>query len=214
MTSVLYLHGFASSPKGRKVEALEAIFRPAGIAIEAPDLNVPSFAKLDFEAMVDRARRAAGETAPDAIVGSSLGAIVALALAPTFPGAPLVLIAPALGFGRRWVEKLPPGDPLRFFHFGENREMPIHRAFFVAMAERPIEARPPSAPVTVVMGARDESVPVDVVRGVWEAWRRTGALHPASRFVEIPEGDHGLTGHVNELSREIRVALDRSPATE
>jgi len=212
LTSVLYLHGFASSPKGRKVEALEAIFRPAGIAVEAPDLNVPSFAKLDFEAMVGRAREAALGRPPDAIVGSSLGAIVALAVAPDFPDVPLVLVAPALGFGHRWVEKLPPGDPLRFFHFGENRELPIHRAFFVAMSERPIETRPPSAPVTVVMGTRDESVPIAVVREVWERWRKTGALHPLSRFVEIPEGDHGLTGFVGELSREIREALDRNPA--
>lgn len=213
MTSVLYLHGFASSPRGRKVEALDAIFRPAGIALDAPDLNVPSFARLDFEAMVGRARAAAAGTPPDVIVGSSLGALVALAIAPRLPDVPLVLVAPALGFGRRWVEKLPPGDPLLFFHFGENRERPIHRAFFVAMAERPIEG-PPSAPVTVVMGTRDESVPIEVVREIWEEWRRTGALDPVSRFVEIPGGDHGLTGFVGELSRTIRHALERTAAAE
>ena len=67
---------------------------------------------------------------PAVVVGSSLGAVVALEAARIALKAPLVLIAPALGFGSRWTEKLPEGDPVRFFHFGEERELPIHRRFF------------------------------------------------------------------------------------
>ena len=104
MSTVLYLHGFASSPRGRKVEALEKIFAPEGVAIDAPDLNTPSFARLDFDAMVERARESARDRPPDAVAGSSLGALVALALSRHLPAVPLVLIAPDLGFGRRWVE--------------------------------------------------------------------------------------------------------------
>ena len=210
MSAVLYLHGFASSSQGRKVAALEAILAPEGVAIDAPDLNAPSFALLDFDAMVDRARDAARDRPPDVMAGSSLGALVALALARHLPAVPLVLIAPALGFGRRWIEKLPPGDPVPFFHHGANREIPIHRKFFTGMAGRCVEAAPPAAPVSVVMGARDESVPIDAVRGVWERWKGSGALDPRSRFVELPGGDHGLTEFVGDLAAEIRLALGKA----
>ena len=207
MSAVLYLHGFASSPRGRKVEALSAIFAPEGIVLDAPDLNAPSFGRLDFDAMVERAREAASARPPEVIAGSSLGALVALSLSPDFPSVPLVLIAPALGFGRRWVEKLPPGDPVMFFHFGENREVPIHREFFTSMAGRSVEATPPAAPVTIVMGGRDESVPIEAVREVWERWKRSGSLDAKSRFLELPAGDHGLTDFVADLAGEIRRLL-------
>jgi pimeloyl-ACP methyl ester carboxylesterase len=210
MSAVLYLHGFASSPRGRKVAALEGIFAPEGVAFDAPDLNAPSFARLDFDAMVDRARQNARERPPDAIAGSSLGALVALAVARDLPAVPLVLIAPALGFGRRWIEKLPPGDPVAFFHHGEEREIPIHRKFFTGMAGLSVEAAPPRAPVTVVMGARDESVPIEAVRRVWEQWKDSGALDPRSRFVELSGGDHGLTDFAGDLAAEIRLALGRT----
>lgn len=212
MSAVLYLHGFASSPRGRKVEALSAIFAPEGIVLDAPDLNAPSFARLDFDAMVERAREAASARPPAVIAGSSLGALVALSLSRDFPAVPLVLVAPALGFGRRWVEKLPPGDPVAFFHFGENREVPIHRAFFSSMAERSAEAAPPAAPVAIVMGGRDESVPIEAVREVWERWKRSGRLDPQSRFLELPSGDHGLTDFVADIAGEIRRFLPAAPA--
>jgi len=206
---ILYLHGFASSPSGRKAEGLRAELRGA-VRLEAPDLNAPSFRRLAFGAMVERARTVALRERPSLVVGSSLGALVALAAADAAPGAPLVLIAPALGFGRRWIEKLPPGDPVLFFHHGENREVPIHRAFFEEMAAATTDREPPAAPAPVVMGARDESVPIDAVREVWQSWRRSGRLDPRSRFVEIPDGDHGLTGFVPEIAREIRLALKLS----
>lgn len=212
MSTVLYLHGFASSPRGRKVAALEAVFAPDRVRIDAPDLNVPSFERLDFDAMVDRARDAARREPPQAIAGSSLGALVALALSRDLPGVPLVLVAPALGFGRRWVEKLPPGDPVRFFHFGRNRELPVHREFFTAMAAISVDLRPPASRVAVVMGGRDESVPIEAVRGVWEKWKASGELDPRSRFVELPAGDHGLTDFVADIAGEIRLALAVAPA--
>jgi len=204
---VLYLHGFASSPRGRKVEALRQVFSAERVEIDAPDLNVPDFPRLDFDAMLGRARETGRARPPDVIAGSSLGALVALAVAPDFPGAPLVLIAPALGFGRRWSEKLPPGDPLLRFHHGENRELPIHRRFFERMAAVDVDGDPPRAAVTIVMGAEDESVPFAGVEGVWRRWRESGRLAAGSRFVAVPGGDHGLTEFVPEIAEAIRRAI-------
>ena len=56
------------------------------------------------------------------------------------------------------------------------------------------------------MGRRDESVPFDHVAAVWQHWEKTGRLLTGSRFVEIPEGDHGLVEHVGRIAEEVRAA--------
>jgi uncharacterized protein len=209
LKNVLYLHGFASSPKGRKVTALREILRPRGVRVVAPDLNIPSFEKLDFRAMAKISVWEMKKHLPAVVVGSSLGALVALQAERAVPVAPLVLIAPALGFGNRWIEKLPPGDPVPFFHHGEEREIPVHRRFFEEMARLETDREPPAAPATVIMGRQDESVPFDLVREVWSRWEASGRLAGGSRFVEIPDGDHGLTAHVDRIAYEIVEAAER-----
>jgi len=203
LKNVLYLHGFASSPRGRKVEALRELLAPEGFRVIAPDLNIPSFQKLDFKAMSRVAFWEAKKHMPAVIVGSSLGAMIALDVARIAPAPALVLIAPALGFGPRWLEKLPAGDSVPFFHHGEGRELPIHRRFFEQMAALDLESHPPPMPVAIVMGELDESVPFHGVRSVWNAWERSGSLASGSRFVPIAGGDHGLIDHVGRIRDEI-----------
>jgi len=203
LKNVLYLHGFASSPRGRKAEALRKILEPSGFRLVAPDLNIPSFERLDFRAMSRVALWDMKRHLPAVVVGSSLGALVALEAGRTALAAPLVLIAPALGFGPRWLEKLPPGDPIPFFHHGEEKDLLIHRRFFEVMAGADADREPPGMAVTILMGRRDESVPFDLVRGVWERWEESGRLADGSRFVEIPDGDHGLTESVDRIAEEI-----------
>ena len=169
----------------------------------APDLNIPSFQKLDFKAMSRVAFWEAKKHMPAVIVGSSLGALIALDVARLAPAPALVLIAPALGFGSRWLEKLPPGDTVPFFHHGEDRELPIHRRFFEQMAALDLESHPPPMPVAIVMGERDESVPFDGVRSVWSGWERSGVLASGSRFIAIEGGDHGLIDHVERIRDEV-----------
>lgn len=200
---MLYLHGFASSPRGRKAEALRAILEKEGFRVLAPDLNVPSFERLDFRAMSRMATWEMKKHFPAVVVGSSLGALVALAAGRSAPTAPLVLVAPALGFGRRWIEKLPPGENLAFFHHGEARDLMIHRRFFEDMAVAEWDRDPPETPVVVIMGRADESVPFDAVRHVWERWEASGRLREGSRFLEIPGGDHGLIDHVDRIAEQI-----------
>ena len=213
MKKILYLHGFASSPAGRKVSALKELLEPLGFEMVAPDLNIPSFRRLDFDAIVRLALWEAKRHSPAVLLGSSLGALAALEVSRRGVAAPLLLIAPAVGFGKRWIEKLPPGDPLSFFHHGEGRELPIHRRFFEQLAALETDRRPPMVPVIVVMGNRDESVPVQLVREVWKSWEESGRLAPGSRLIEIEGGDHGLVDHIRSISGEIvRLASDTIPA--
>lgn len=206
MKNILYLHGFASSPRGRKAIALKEILEPEGFRLIAPDLNIPSFERLDLKAMTRVAFWEVKKHLPAAVVGSSLGAVVALEAAWIALRAPLVLIAPAIGLESLWVEKLPAGDPLMFFHHGEGRELPIHRRFFEELAQARQDHRAPPVPVVVVMGTHDESVPFDHVAAVWRRWEESGGLLPGSRFVEISGADHGLVEHAGQIAEEIRAA--------
>lgn len=199
--SVLYFHGFASSPASAKITALRPLLEPHGIVLNAPDLNVPSFEKLDFEAIVDSAVRQAEATPPRALVGSSLGALVALAVAHRGVHVPLVLIAPALGVAQRWKTKIPEGDPVMVFNYARNADAPIHRAFFEQMATLHVDDEPPPSRVTALMGRKDETVPFHVVEETWQRWESSGRLPAGSRFIELAEGDHGLVSHA-EIIRD------------
>jgi alpha-beta hydrolase superfamily lysophospholipase len=191
MKSVLYFHGFASSPASAKITALRPLLEPRGIELNTPDLNVPSFGKLDWESLVSHAAAEARKNPPAAMVGSSLGALVALAVARHGVHVPMVLIAPALGVAARWKQKLPAGDPVMVFNHALAADAPIHRAFFEQMANLHVDDEPPQAPVTVIMGRLDETVPFQLVRETWDRWN----LPSPSRFIEIPNGDHGLVEH-------------------
>jgi predicted esterase YcpF (UPF0227 family) len=201
MTSVLYFHGFSSSPASAKITALRPLLELYGIALNTPDLNVPSFEKLDFDAIVDHALEVARRDPPRAMVGSSLGALVALSVARRGVHVPLVLLAPALGIAHRWKEKIPAGDPVILYNHARGADAPIHRAFFDQMANLHVDDEPPASRVTVIMGRQDESVPFDVVAKTWERW--SASVAPGSKFIELAEGDHGLVAHADVIREAI-----------
>jgi predicted esterase YcpF (UPF0227 family) len=203
MKSVLYFHGFASSPGSAKITALRPLLEPHDIELNAPDLNVPSFERLDFDAVVEHALAAARATPPRAMVGSSLGALVALATAqrgvPVGIHIPLVLIAPALGVARRWQTKIPDGDPVMTFNYARNADAPIHRAFFEQMTRLHVDDEPPPSRVTVIMGRKDQTVPFHIVEETWRKWEASGRLAAGSRFIVLEEGDHSLVGDAEAI---------------
>ncbi len=203
--ALLYLHGLASSPKGRKRAMLEKRFEADGWKVVAPDLNVPSFLELSFAEMCAEAFVTFAEAKPRVVVGSSLGALVALALADMLRSAspPLVLVAPALGFGERWKAKLPEGDALELFHHGEGKPLPIRRAFFEEMSRVDVDEEPPPVPVSIVMGTRDESVPFEQVAERWARWESVG---PPRCRLALPPG-RGRRSRPHRVRRRIERAV-------
>ena len=180
---------------------MRAILAP-DVELVTPDLNVPSFEKLDFEAMVALGLDTGRAIAPCAVVGSSLGALVALEVVRRGIARPLILIAPPLGLVREWLPTLPPGDPVEVFNHARNANAPIHRAFFEQVAASDADREPPPVPVTTFMGIDDETLPFERVEAVWQRWRPHAA--PGSRFVAIPGGNHSLLSSVVEIATEIR----------
>ncbi len=201
--SVLYFHGFASSPGSAKITALRPLLAPHDIELNAPDLNVPSFERRGFDAVVEHAVATARATPPRAMVGSSLGALVALATAQRGIDVPLVLIAPALGVARRWQTKIPDGDPVTTFNYARNADAPIHRAFFEQMTRLHVDDEPPPSRVTVIMGRKDETVPFHVVEETWRKWEASGRLAAGSRFLVLEEGDHSLVDDAEAICEAI-----------
>ena len=208
MPSILYFHGFASSPNSAKVRALRELLAGDGIELNTPDLNAPSFEQLDFEAMIERGVAAGRAIPPDAVVGSSLGALVALEIVRRAFVKPLVLIAPALGVADQWLSRIPAGDPISVYNYAREHDAPIHRAFFEQMHSVAADRDPPPVRVTVIMGRNDESVPFDRVASVWRRWEASGKLAAGSRFIEIANGDHGLTSFADTIATEIRRAVE------
>jgi predicted esterase YcpF (UPF0227 family) len=206
MKSVLYFHGFASSPASAKITALRPLLEPHGIALNAPDLNVPSFEQLDFDAVVERALECGRAMPPRAVAGSSLGALVALSVAKRGLDLPLVLIAPALGVAQRWQTRIPDGDPVTVFNHARNGDAPIHRAFFLQMASLHVDDDPPPSRVTAIMGRQDETVPFHVVEETWQSWETSGRLAVGSKLIVLDDGDHGLVSHTELIAREIMEA--------
>lgn len=200
MTPVLYLHGFASSPASGKISLLRPMLPE--IELITPDLNVPSFERLDFDAVASHALAEGQRAGARAIVGSSLGGLVALEVARRGLDVPLVLIAPALGISEQWTARIPAGDPISVFNYAHNADAPIHRAFFEQMSAVDVDRRAPKQRVIVIMGTEDESVGFAPVERTWRAWEPSVA--PGSRFVRIEGGDHGLTAHVDEIAAAIR----------
>ena len=104
----LYLHGFASSPQSTKAMVLTERLGHHGVRLVAPDFNEPDFFTLTVTRMLEQTDReiAALPPEPVALIGSSLGGFVAVHAAAqqkadtTRPIAALVLLAPALEFGR------------------------------------------------------------------------------------------------------------------
>lgn len=104
---VIYLHGFASSSHSGKATYLGDRLEQRGVRFLAPDLNSPDFSTLTVTRMLEQVRALlnSAET-PVTLIGSSLGAFVAVNAAAKWPErvARLVLMAPALDFGDEGVK--------------------------------------------------------------------------------------------------------------
>lgn len=181
---VLYLHGFASSPASSKARRFAAELAHRGVGFSCPDFNQPAFETLTVTRMLDQTRAAIAEAGPGpvALIGSSLGAFVAVhASAGDVSGRVdrLVLLAPAFDFGGNRLKQL--GDQgidawrrrgaLRVFHYGWNEPRDVGFELYEDAARYDAFALGDPKPTLIVQGTRDSSVdPATVAR--WAQARR------------------------------------------
>lgn len=204
--SAIYLHGFASSPASSKAARFNRELAALGVPFACPDLNEPDFSTLTVTRMLDQVREVISEAqAPVALIGSSLGAFVALhaaALDQSGKVDRLLLMAPALEFGGNRLRQM--GDVgiddwrtsgrLRVQHyaFGEPRDVGF--ALYEDAARYDAVTLHLALPMLVFQGRHDATVDPHMV----EHWAST---QPDVTFRKLDD-DHQLTASIDYIWRE------------
>jgi len=193
--TILHLHGFASSAYSTKAqffrERVEAI---PGVDFYAIDLNPTP---KDFETMtvtgcINRLRQYVLDhrLGTVCVTASSMGALVGLNYAHFFGGVErMLLLAPALVWlsGGLSTEELAQWEgvgAVPVFHYAFEKQVPLRYDLQVD-GLRYLQPVPPPAPITIVHGIRDDTVPI-------EGSRDYAAAYPDRvQLVEV-DSDHRL----------------------
>ena len=203
---VIYLHGFASSPASSKAQRFARELTARGVGYACPDLNEPSFETLTITRMLDQTRAVVEwADAPVALVGSSLGAFVAVHAADrdrTGKIDRLVLLAPALDFGgnrlrqlgEHGIEEWRKRGKLSVFHYALNESRDVGFALYEDAARYDAITLQLKQPILVFQGKNDASVDPGMV----EKWCRSRS----NVTLRLMDDDHQLTASVDEIWKE------------
>jgi uncharacterized protein len=189
---------------------------PAGVSLRCPDLNEPDFVTLTTTRMVEQleADIAGLPPGPVALIGSSLGGFVAFFLAvrqagrgqqgmqTTHPIDRLVLLAPALEFGRSTygsigeteIERWRQSGRLDVFHYGDNRPAFVLFGLYEDALRYNAWGEVVPVPTLVFQGTRDLSVEPAMVQ-------RFAARQPMMSL-RLLDDDHLLMGNIETILRE------------
>jgi pimeloyl-ACP methyl ester carboxylesterase len=195
---VIYLHGFASGPGSKKAQLFRRRFAERGVQLETPDLAAGDFGRLTISgqlAVVEGTAR--GEAV--SLIGSSMGGyLAALYAARHAETARLVLMAPAFGFGRRFLDAIGPAEEERWretgwravFNYSTGRE---ERLWWRLIEDGLAFEEFPDAPQPALIfhGRRDDHVPYALSE---EFVRR----HPHARL-ELFDDGHELLDSVDPI---------------
>lgn len=165
-----YLHGFASSGQSKKGVFFAERLRAHGVDLHCPDFNEPDFSSLTMTRMLAQLAADIAATAPGpvALIGSSLGAVVAIHTAARMPGRVnrLILLAPAVTFPRdagkvigadrfsRWSAT----GTLEVFHFAAGEMLELKYGFYEDGLQYDVADVHADQPTLIFQGRRDESV--------------------------------------------------------
>jgi pimeloyl-ACP methyl ester carboxylesterase len=171
---VFFLHGFASSARSAKAAFFTERLRSHGLTLRCPDFNEPDFSSLTMTRMLEQLSTeiAAVPPQPIALVGSSLGAVVAIHTAARMARIDrLVLLAPAVMFGRE--HQSPVGsDRLALWrttgtldvpHSGYGGMRPLNFAFHEDSFRYDAFDADVRQPTLIFQGRRDEAVDCRIV---------------------------------------------------
>ncbi|MEM1369210.1 MAG: YqiA/YcfP family alpha/beta fold hydrolase [Cyanobacteria bacterium P01_H01_bin.15] len=191
---VIYLHGFASSPRSQKAVYLVKRLRSLGLTVEIPDLNQGDFANLTLtRQLVQVGALIEAVSEPLLLVGSSFGGLTAAWLAERYPQVSrLVLLAPAFEFAAQWLPKLGPEmlaewertGRSKFFHYGDNKFRYLNYNCIRDLQRYDDSQLQRELPTLILHGQQDETIAV-------ESSRRYVETHPWVKLIELPS-DHTL----------------------
>ncbi|MGB3138830.1 MAG: YqiA/YcfP family alpha/beta fold hydrolase [Nodosilinea sp.] len=196
MACYFYLHGFASSPRSKKAQAMRSRFAALGLDLVIPDLNQGDFTYLTLSRQIQQiSALVLAQPEPVVLIGSSLGGLTAAWVAQqlSITGVKkLVLLAPAFDFLAQWLPRLGSDrleawrteGTLPIYHYAEQRPLPLHHGFITDAQGYSDDDLNTDIPTLILHGARDETISI-------EASRAYTASRPWARLVELPS-DHAL----------------------
>jgi pimeloyl-ACP methyl ester carboxylesterase len=208
---VFYLHGFASSARSTKASFFAERLAPYGLTLHCPDFNEPEFEMLTVTRMIAQVEAAVAALPPGpvALIGSSLGGLVAVLAAERDRARAgrvdrLVLLAPALEFGANRVQHLGAEGLARWkaegrlevFHYGYGEPRAVRYALFEDAQRYDAYAAGAGMPVLVFQGLRDESVDPESVK-------RFAAPRPHV-VLRLLDDDHQLLASLPVIWEETR----------
>lgn len=194
----IYLHGFASGVQSRKAQYLIDRFLAQGINLITPDLNLGDFTTITLSKQLDFLQTNYGNQ-PCCVMGSSLGGLLATLWAVANPlVAKLVLLAPAFRFseclkqsiGEEEMAEWQAKGVRNFYHYGLDRELPLHYDFFVDSTNHDENKLTRQLPILIIHGRQDDVVLPE--RSMEFAQKRPGVE------LQLVDSDHSL-GNMVEL---------------
>jgi pimeloyl-ACP methyl ester carboxylesterase len=234
---VIYLHGFTSSPASSKAQRFSRELAEHDVTCGCPDFNEPSFETLTITRMIEQTKDAIARApaGPVALIGSSLGAFVAVHAVggrrsidgnlerrpprvPEVDPCPLVdrliLLAPALDFGGNRLKRL--GDHgieewrgagrVTIFHHAAGAPREIRFALYEDAARYDAFSIDLTLPTLVFQGRADETVdPESVAR--WARGR-------PSVDVRLVDDGHQLTASMDRIWAESAKLLGLSSSPD
>jgi pimeloyl-ACP methyl ester carboxylesterase len=202
---VVYLHGFASSSQSGKATYLGQRLRAKGVKFAAPDLNLPDFSTLTITRMIEQTQAlVANEPEPITLIGSSLGAFVAVNAAVKWPDriASLVLLAPALDLrdlGGEQLQAWKESGLMTVFHFAHGRLMQVGYALYEDAQRYDTFNADVRMPILIFQGKRDTVVNPATVQA-WSAARPNVTLR-------MMDDDHQLGASLDCIWKELQLFL-------
>ena len=208
--TVLYLHGFVSSPQSTKVQYFVQALARLGVEVRCPDFNQPDFHAMTMTRMLDQLDAEIASTrGPATLVGSSLGGTLAILAAARFGTRVdrLVLLAPAVMFGdpehhllpRDKIELWKQRGEFEFFHYAHGEMRRLSYAFYEDSLKYDAFGTLFTQPALIFQGRRDA-----LVR--WEDVERFAAARPNVTLCLLDD-DHQLIASLPRIWNDVQPFL-------
>ena len=209
--TLIYLHGFASSPGSTKAQIFAEKLKGLAIDYQVPDLNVPDFTHLTLSAMIARTAETVQQaTGPVILIGSSMGGLTATHFMDRHADdaakqvAHVVMLAPAFDFmenrdqdlGSEGLAQWRETGWLETYHYAPQTQGRIHYGLVENIQQYDSYDVRFSTPVTIFHGKNDTSVN-------YQQSERFAADRP-NVTLHLLNSDHSLLDQIDFIWDHIR----------